>query len=103
MSPPVQTAARLVDWALQGGISFMFDDDGKLMRLVPRDDQWATQTWDQVCVAFDRLRPFIKAELRSRLPRNGEVLMGSTLLDPGGVDTASLTKEAIERAWANRD
>jgi len=67
------------------------------------DDPWVAQTWDHLCGAFDRLRPFIKAELRRRLPRNGEVLMGTALLDPSGVGTETLTKGAIERAWGNRE
>ena len=96
-------AARLVDWAIQGGVSFMFDESGNPMRLETFDDPWAAQTWSHLCSAFDRLRPLIKAELRKRLPRNGEVLIGTTLIDPSGMGTETLTKEALERAWANRE
>lgn len=52
MKSEEQQAARLVDWAIQGGISFMFDDSGNLTRLELIEDPWAKQTWSHLCVSL---------------------------------------------------
>lgn len=95
-------ANRIIDEALKGGISFMFDDAGHLLRweALPDIDPALSETYHRLCVEIDRFRREIRAELRKRLPRNGEVLMGSPLLEPGGAPM--VTKEAVEYAWANR-
>ena len=59
------------------------------------------ETWAAICVDFDRFRGEIEIDLRRRLPRKGKMLMGTPVLESDGGQT--ITKEAVERAWANRD
>jgi hypothetical protein len=75
-------AIRIINEALEGGISFMFDDQGNLMKweAMPDFDPAPRETWEAICNDFDRFRREIKAELRRRLPRNGKILMGTPVL-----------------------
>ena len=95
-------ANRIVDEALKGGISFMFDDDRNLMRwsALPDVDPGPQATWDRLCGQFDANRRACIREIRRRLPRNGTALMGTPLLEP---DEPLVTKETLERAWVKRD
>jgi hypothetical protein len=95
-------ANRLIDEALKGGISFMFDDAGQLLRwqALPDIDPGPSETYGRLCDEIDHLRREIRAELRKRLPSNGEILLGSPLLGEAG--SPMVTKAALERAWAAR-
>jgi hypothetical protein len=94
-------AVELVDAALRAGISFCLDDDGHLLRWMPLADidPGPEAAWHRLCVEFDRHRRAVQAELRRRLTRPGEFLMGTPTIEDGA---PLVSKEQIERAWAMR-